>query len=167
MLKVKLDKVAQIVDRVMQTIDNNPEVLTTLLAPVDRGVEELGQGVGAGVREIGERPASVDDARQIQTARHADFREPATMPETRPGPVEAVERAYYSPATEDAGTTEPTGAIETVLIDGLWWNRVTGTEEMTGPHESQAAAIKEGEDQAATAHVKHVIREINEATDED
>lgn len=40
MLKVKLDKVAQIVERVMATIDNNPELITSLttrVAPRRRG----------------------------------------------------------------------------------------------------------------------------------
>ncbi|MEQ7008817.1 hypothetical protein ABN028_21825 [Actinopolymorpha sp. B17G11] len=53
MLKVKLDKVAQIVDRVMRTIDNNPEILTSLTRPIGRGVEKVGQGAGEGVREVG------------------------------------------------------------------------------------------------------------------
>jgi hypothetical protein len=53
MLKVKLDKVAQIVDRVMRTIDNNPEILTSLTKPIGRGVEKVGEGAGEGVREVG------------------------------------------------------------------------------------------------------------------
>jgi Sec-independent protein translocase protein TatA len=53
MLKVKLEKVAQIVDRLMRTIDNNPEIITSLTQPVGRGVEELGRRAGEGVREIG------------------------------------------------------------------------------------------------------------------
>jgi len=75
MLKVKLDKVAQIVDRVMQTIDNNPELLTSLLAPVGRGVEQLGAGVGEGVREIGERPAPASAPAEIETVHAADYQE--------------------------------------------------------------------------------------------
>jgi len=39
MLKVKLDKVAEIVDRVMTTIDNNPEILTNLTGGLGRGLE--------------------------------------------------------------------------------------------------------------------------------
>lgn len=38
MLKVKLDKVVDIVDRVMTTIDNNPEILTNLTAGIGEGV---------------------------------------------------------------------------------------------------------------------------------
>jgi hypothetical protein len=39
MLKVKLDKVVQIVDRVMTTIDNNPEILTNLTSGLGKGLE--------------------------------------------------------------------------------------------------------------------------------
>jgi hypothetical protein len=39
MLKVKLEKVAQIVDRVMDTIDRNPEILTNLTAGLGKGLE--------------------------------------------------------------------------------------------------------------------------------
>jgi hypothetical protein len=47
MLKVKLDKVAEIVDRVMTTIDNNPEILTNLTGGLGRGLEgALTQGTG-------------------------------------------------------------------------------------------------------------------------
>jgi len=167
MLKVKLDKVAEIIDRVMQTIDTNPELLTTLLAPIGRGIEEIGQGVGDGVREIGEGSTSVDGARQIETARDVEYREGATMPEARTRRVGVVEEADYSAVPEDTVTAGSSGEIETVLIDGSWWNRVTGTEEATGPYESQEAAIKEGKDQATSAHVAHVIRDAHDATDEE
>lgn len=39
MLKVKLENVVKIVDRVMQTIDNNPEILTNLTAGLGKGLE--------------------------------------------------------------------------------------------------------------------------------
>jgi hypothetical protein len=39
MLKVRLDNVVTIVDRVMQTIDNNPEILTNLTAGLGKGLE--------------------------------------------------------------------------------------------------------------------------------
>ncbi|GAA2759349.1 hypothetical protein [Actinopolymorpha rutila] len=58
MLKVKLDKVAEVVDRVLRTIDNNPEIVTSLTAPVGRGVEELGRGAGEGVRALGRGSSS-------------------------------------------------------------------------------------------------------------
>src|SRR5690606_14893784 len=61
MLKVKLDKVAQIVDRLMRTIEANPEIITSLTAPIGRGVEELGRGAGEGVREIGKGTSGSQD----------------------------------------------------------------------------------------------------------
>jgi hypothetical protein len=39
MLKVKLENVVKIVDRVMQTIDANPEILTNLTAGLGKGLE--------------------------------------------------------------------------------------------------------------------------------
>jgi hypothetical protein len=50
MLKVKLDKVADIVDRVMQTIDNNPEILTNLTGGLGKGLEGALTG-GTGSQE--------------------------------------------------------------------------------------------------------------------
>jgi hypothetical protein len=44
MLKVKLEKVAEILSRVMDTIDKNPEILTNLTAGVGRGVENALSG---------------------------------------------------------------------------------------------------------------------------
>ena len=72
MLKVKLDKVAEVVDRVLRTIDNNPEIVTSLTAPVGRGVEELGRGAGQGVRELGR---SSDEQRPVETAHRAEYDE--------------------------------------------------------------------------------------------
>ena len=44
MLKVRLDRVADIIDRVMDTIDRNPEILTNLTAGLGKGLETgLGQ----------------------------------------------------------------------------------------------------------------------------
>jgi hypothetical protein len=47
MLKVRLDEVYKIVDRVMTTIDENPEILTNLTGGVGKGVENaLSGGTG-------------------------------------------------------------------------------------------------------------------------
>lgn len=44
MLKVRLDEVYHIVDRVMTTIDNNPEILTNLTKGLGEGLEGALQG---------------------------------------------------------------------------------------------------------------------------
>ncbi len=58
----------------MTTIDNNPEILTSLLAPIGRGVEELGRGVGDGVRGLGHRPSGGPPP--VETAYAATYDEP-------------------------------------------------------------------------------------------
>jgi hypothetical protein len=47
MLKVKLDKVAEIIDRVMTTIEEHPEILTNLTAGIGEGAKNaLSDGTG-------------------------------------------------------------------------------------------------------------------------
>ncbi|MFF5158333.1 hypothetical protein ACFY3N_19205 [Streptomyces sp. NPDC000348] len=64
-LKVRLDNVAAIVDRVLTTLDRNPEILRDLARGVGsavqdvgggarRAVGELGTGAGAAVRDVGQ-----------------------------------------------------------------------------------------------------------------
>lgn len=57
LLKVRLDRVAAIVDRVLTTIDRNPELVKSL----GRTVEDVGQGAGEAVGETGE---AIDDIGQ-------------------------------------------------------------------------------------------------------
>jgi hypothetical protein len=47
LLKVRLDNLTTIIDRVMSTIDNNPQLLERLIDRVGGTVEELGAGAGA------------------------------------------------------------------------------------------------------------------------
>ena len=47
LLKVRLDNLTVIIDRVMSTIDNNPELLQRLIDRVGGTLDELGAGVGA------------------------------------------------------------------------------------------------------------------------
>src|ERR671911_306616 len=61
LVKVRLDHVAAIVDRVMTTLDRNPELLESLGAAVEDvgegagdALEFIGKGAGEGVGEIGE-----------------------------------------------------------------------------------------------------------------
>ena len=53
LLKVRLDNVARIVDRVLTTIDRNPQILEQITEGVGSAVEDLGDGVGTAVEEVG------------------------------------------------------------------------------------------------------------------
>ncbi|WP_344070683.1 hypothetical protein, partial [Prauserella alba] len=54
LLDVRLDNVAGILDRVLTTIDRNPQILEQLTQGLGRAVEEVGEGAGSAVEEIGE-----------------------------------------------------------------------------------------------------------------
>jgi hypothetical protein len=63
LLKARLDNVARIIDRVLTTIDNNPEIIGHLTEPVGEAVAEVGAGTdeavdnvvrGAAIAEVGE-----------------------------------------------------------------------------------------------------------------
>jgi hypothetical protein len=63
LLKARLDNVARIIDRVLDTIDNNPEIVGQLTKPVGEAVVEVGAGevvddvvagVGSAIAEVGE-----------------------------------------------------------------------------------------------------------------
>jgi hypothetical protein len=53
LLKVRLDNVAAIVDRVLTTIDRNPEILENITSGVGQAVEEVGEGAGEAVEDVG------------------------------------------------------------------------------------------------------------------
>ena len=53
LLKVRLDNVARILDRVLTTIDNNPEIVEQLLDHVGEAVQEVGTGAGGALGEVG------------------------------------------------------------------------------------------------------------------
>lgn len=57
-LKVRLDKVESIIDRVMTTIDNNPEILADLTRGLGEAAREVGQGAGEALEEVGEGAGS-------------------------------------------------------------------------------------------------------------
>jgi hypothetical protein len=52
-LKVRLDNVAAIIDSVMTTIDNNPQILEDLTSGLGQTVSELGRGSGEALEEVG------------------------------------------------------------------------------------------------------------------
>jgi hypothetical protein len=53
-LRVKLEKVAEIVERTLATIDSHPELLASLLRPVGELVGQVGHAVGETVPKLGE-----------------------------------------------------------------------------------------------------------------
>jgi hypothetical protein len=53
LLKVRLDNVAHIIDRVMNTIDDNPQILENLTRGIGTAVRDLGTGAGHAVQEVG------------------------------------------------------------------------------------------------------------------
>lgn len=134
MLKVKLDKVAQIVERVMETIDSNPELITSLTSRVGRGVEELAHQAGEGVREIGAGPN----------------RRRAT-----PEEIETVHAERYDERGADTVPAVPP-VVETLFEGGRWWNRIA--DEDYGPYDTKESAVNEARDLAERNHGEHIIR---------
>jgi hypothetical protein len=53
LLKVRLDNVARILDRVLTTIDQNPDIVEQLTAGVGSAVEDVGGGAGKAAGELG------------------------------------------------------------------------------------------------------------------
>jgi hypothetical protein len=58
LLKVRLDNVARIVDRVLTTVDRNPRILENITAGVGSAVEDVGGGARKAVGELGEGAGS-------------------------------------------------------------------------------------------------------------
>ncbi|WP_217143042.1 hypothetical protein [Streptomyces sp. AC627_RSS907] len=52
-LKVRLDNVALIINRVLTTIDRNPQILEQLARGVGSAVQDVGRGAGSAVRDVG------------------------------------------------------------------------------------------------------------------
>jgi hypothetical protein len=52
LLKVRLDKVAEIINRVLATIDRNPEIVAQIVAPLGAAAGELEGTVGSSVDEV-------------------------------------------------------------------------------------------------------------------
>ncbi|MFE5207234.1 hypothetical protein [Streptomyces sp. NPDC056600] len=58
-LKVRLDNVAMIINRVLTTLDRNPQIVEDLVRRVGSAVQDVGQGAGYAVRDVGESAGSV------------------------------------------------------------------------------------------------------------
>jgi hypothetical protein len=64
LLKVRLDKVAEIINRVLATIDRNPEIVEQIVAPLGPAASELEGTVGRSANEVagavGSAPVDLD-----------------------------------------------------------------------------------------------------------
>ncbi|CAM5398518.1 hypothetical protein STENM223S_10956 [Streptomyces tendae] len=58
LLKVRLDNVALIINRVLTTLDRNPQILEDLARGVGSAVHDVGRGAGTAVRDVGEGAGS-------------------------------------------------------------------------------------------------------------
>jgi hypothetical protein len=58
LLKVHLDNVARILERVLTTIDNNPEIVERLVERVGGAVEGVGTGAGQAIGDLGDGAGS-------------------------------------------------------------------------------------------------------------
>jgi hypothetical protein len=54
LLKVRLDNVARVLDRVLTTIDRNPQLLERITESVGSAVGDVGEGAGTAVEDVGE-----------------------------------------------------------------------------------------------------------------
>src|SRR5919106_1140508 len=54
LLKVRLDNVTAIIDRVLTTIDRNPQIVEKLVESVGSAVEDVGEGAGSALEDVGE-----------------------------------------------------------------------------------------------------------------
>jgi hypothetical protein len=53
LLQVRLDNLAVILDRVMSTVDSNPQILERLTEGLGSAVGNIGEGAGSAVKEVG------------------------------------------------------------------------------------------------------------------
>jgi hypothetical protein len=81
MLKVKLDEVYKIVDRVMTTIDENPEILTNLTQGVGKGVENALSGGTGGDSDAKDLDGSIEGKTKVEKG---DDEEPEKGEEDQP-----------------------------------------------------------------------------------
>src|SRR5918992_1249691 len=58
LLKVRLENVARILDRVLTTIDRHPQILEQITEGAGKAVGELGEGAGEAVEDVGEGAGS-------------------------------------------------------------------------------------------------------------
>ncbi|WP_242571270.1 hypothetical protein [Streptomyces sp. NP-1717] len=133
-LKVRLHNVATIVNRVLTTIDRNPEILEHLSRGLGEAAEEIGTGAGGAAKEIGK---GTGDAAQ-SVGRGAG----AAVEDVGHGAGEAV---------EDVGE----GADEAVKDVGETVNDIGGSAEGTIEGVAKSTGETTASDPAEKAHTAH------------
>src|ERR687890_1983508 len=58
LVKVRLDNVTAILDRVLTTVDRNPQIVEEIARGVGSAVEDVGEGAGSAVEDVGEGAGS-------------------------------------------------------------------------------------------------------------
>jgi hypothetical protein len=101
LLKVRLDKVAEIINRVLSTIDRNPEIVAQIIPPLGAAASELGRTAGH----------SVDEAAGVVGSAASDLELPlaAMIGGADESGATAEEQAVAEAAQHEA---EPVGANE-------------------------------------------------------
>ena len=111
LLKVRLDNVARILDRVLKTIDQNPEIVERIAAGVGSGVEDVGGGAAKSLGELGEGAGeAVEDVGAVAGEVVADTDETAKRAaRSATGTVERATGGGGTPAgeREDAADEAP------------------------------------------------------------
>jgi hypothetical protein len=163
LLKVRLDNVARILDRVLTTIDRNPQILEQITRGVRSAVEEVGGGAADAVGELGEGAgAAVEDVGEGAGAAVEDVGEGAgsAVEDVGEGAGEAVEDV--GEAVEDVGESagsavEDTGetARRTAEGAGKTVRRVAGRGSKTAkkvkrtPEKEAARRVKRSKGQSS------------------
>ncbi|WP_254614685.1 MULTISPECIES: hypothetical protein [unclassified Myxococcus] len=101
LLKVRLQRVYEILNRALQTVDNNPELLASLLRPVGHAISEVGEATHETLRPGGAISEAVHDV--------GDVAKGAT------GPGGALTRVLGDVGGTVKGTLAPGGAVDETL----------------------------------------------------
>jgi hypothetical protein len=153
LLKVRLDNVARILDRVLTTIDRNPQLLEGLVEGAGTAIAEIGEGTGEAVEDVGEGAGSaVEDVGEGAGSAVEDVGEGASS---------AVENAGEGAgsAVEDVGggagsAVESTGEA----VDDLGQRAGEAVEDTGQTAKRTAQGASRTADKAASAAAKTAKR---------
>lgn len=116
LLKVRLDNVAEVLDRVLKTIDRNPQILEHVTRGVESAAKGVGEGAGEAVKQVGRGAGeAVEEVGRGAGEAVEDVGETVEeMGETTRGAVERVGRTVdqavegLGEAVGDKDTSRPT-----------------------------------------------------------